>query len=63
MLRKPLPPNPSLEFDRKAAKRLLDEIQSGGDDAVTRVAEQHPRFPSNPGPPSPNDFVWPTPNW
>jgi ankyrin repeat protein len=48
MLRKPLPPNPSLEFDRKAAKRLLDEIQSGGDDAVTRVAEQHPRFTEQP---------------
>ena len=39
-----LPPRPSVEFDRKAAKRLLDDAHKGTGDAVSRFVEFHPRF-------------------
>lgn len=39
-----LPTRPSLEFDRKAAKRLLDDAQGGAEDAMSRFVEFHPRF-------------------
>jgi ankyrin repeat protein len=39
-----LPSRPSLQFDRKAAKRLLDDAQSGSGDALSRFVEFHPRF-------------------
>ncbi|MBT6146481.1 MAG: hypothetical protein HOH74_13680, partial [Gemmatimonadetes bacterium] len=39
-----LPSRPSLEFDRKAAKRLLEEAVAGDGDAVSRFRRFHPRF-------------------
>jgi ankyrin repeat protein len=39
-----IPPNPSLEFDRKQAKSLLDAACAGDADAVARVRANHPRF-------------------
>lgn len=37
-------PRPSLQFDRKAAKRLLDDVRAGSETAVARFVEFHPRF-------------------
>jgi ankyrin repeat protein len=39
-----LPTRPSLEFDRKAAKRLLDDAHGGAEAAMSRFVEFHPRF-------------------
>ena len=41
---KPLPDNPSLEFDKKRAKALLKAYRSGDDDAYTRIRNYHPRL-------------------
>jgi hypothetical protein len=37
-----LPPNPSLEFDRKQAKALLDALRAGDADALRRFGDLHP---------------------
>ncbi|HKI73362.1 MAG TPA: hypothetical protein VJ998_01875, partial [Pseudomonadales bacterium] len=39
-----IPARPSLEFDRKQAKRLLKAVTAGDRSAVARVAASHPRF-------------------
>jgi len=39
-----LPSNPSLEFDRKQAKALLDAARSGDAAALARFKAHHPRF-------------------
>lgn len=39
-----LPFNPSLEFDRKQAKALLDAARSGDGAALARFSSHHPRF-------------------
>jgi ankyrin repeat protein len=43
-----VPPRPSLEFDRKAAKRLLADMRAGDDEARARLVEFHPRYASSP---------------
>lgn len=40
------PSRPSLEFDRKAAKRLLADVRTGDAEARARLAEFHPRYAS-----------------
>jgi hypothetical protein len=39
-----LPARPSLELDKKAAKRLLRAARAGDAEALARIAEHHPRF-------------------
>jgi ankyrin repeat protein len=41
---RPIPPRPSLEFDRKQARALLDAIRQGDGDAIQRLRTHHPRF-------------------
>ena len=41
---RPIPPRPSLEFDRKQARALLDALRQGDDDAVRRLRAHHPRY-------------------
>jgi hypothetical protein len=41
---RPLPPNPSLEFERKEAKALLRRLRAGDPDALARARAQHPRI-------------------
>jgi ankyrin repeat protein len=47
MITRPIPPRPSLEFDRKQAKALLDDVRAGEPTAVARFREHHPRFHDN----------------
>src|SRR6187551_2771882 len=42
-----IPQRPSLEFDRKAAKKLLREVRAGSAPALARFQEFHPRFRSS----------------
>ncbi len=44
MSSRPIPPRPSLEFDRKQAKALLDALHRGDTDAAQRFSAHHPRF-------------------
>src|SRR5262249_58091669 len=39
-----IPPRPSLEFDRKQAKALLDAARAGDPAALARFHAHHPRF-------------------
>src|SRR5262245_13955648 len=39
-----IPPRPSLEFDRKQAKTLLDRLRRGDPGAAQRFRDHHPRF-------------------
>src|SRR5215470_1537859 len=41
-----IPPRPSLEFDRKQAKVLLDAVRDGDPAALARFHAHHPRFQS-----------------
>jgi hypothetical protein len=41
---RPLPPRPSLAFERKQAKALLRQLRAGDPDAVTRAGASHPTF-------------------
>ncbi|HEV8531496.1 MAG TPA: ankyrin repeat domain-containing protein [Methylomirabilota bacterium] len=41
---RPIPPRPSLEFDRKQARALLDALGQGDAAAVQRFRAHHPRF-------------------
>src|SRR5262245_20478186 len=41
---RPIPPRPSLEFDRKQAKTLLDALRRGEPGAARRFRDHHPRF-------------------
>src|SRR5262245_15013613 len=43
-MHQPLPENPSLEFDKKKAKQLLDDARSGNEPALLRFRTHHPRF-------------------
>src|SRR5262249_16670487 len=47
MPRRPIPPRPSLEFDRKQARALLEAVRRGDADAVERFRTHHPRFRSS----------------
>ena len=44
MSSRPIPPRPSLEFDRKQARALFDALHQGDDDAVRRLRAHHPRY-------------------
>jgi hypothetical protein len=44
MSSRPIPACPSLEFDRKQAKALLDALHRGDADAALRFRAHHPRF-------------------
>jgi hypothetical protein len=44
MSSRPIPPRPSLEFDRQQAKALLDALHRGDADAAQRFRTHHPRF-------------------
>jgi hypothetical protein len=46
MAARPIPPRPSLEFDRKQAKSLLDAVRAGDPSALARFRASHPRFHS-----------------
>ena len=50
MTTRPVPTHPSLEFDRKQARALLDAARRGEPDALARLRARHPRFRS-PGAP------------
>jgi len=41
---RPIPPRPSLEFDRKQARALLNALRDGEPGAVERLRSHHPRF-------------------
>ena len=41
---RPIPHRPSLEFDRKQARALLEAARRGDADAVARFRAHHPRF-------------------
>src|SRR5258705_4719547 len=43
---RPIPPRPSLEFDQKQARALLDAFREGDRAAVERFRALHPRFPA-----------------
>lgn len=45
---KPLPPNPTLEYDKKQAKALLKAYKAGDADALERVRAAHPRLENVP---------------
>lgn len=45
---RPLPPRPSLEFERKEAKALLRGLRAGNPDAIARVKARHPAVASTP---------------
>jgi ankyrin repeat protein len=47
---RPFPPNPSLSFDRKQAKSLLDSLRKSDPDALRRFVESHPDFANAPDP-------------
>jgi hypothetical protein len=40
----PIPPRPSLEFDRKQARTLLEALRRGEPEAMERLRRHHPRF-------------------
>jgi ankyrin repeat protein len=40
----PIPAHPSLEFDRKQARKLLTQIQAGDAAAIARLCRSHPRY-------------------
>jgi hypothetical protein len=46
MATRPVPPRPSLEFDRKQARALLDAARRAEPDAIARLRARHPRFRS-----------------
>lgn len=46
MSSRPIPPRPSLEFDRKQARTLLDAFNAGHAAAWERFRLHHPRFPA-----------------
>src|SRR5262245_18173409 len=46
MASRPIPPHPSLEFDRKQARALLDAFNAGDALAGERFRSHHPRFPT-----------------
>ena len=48
---RPLPPRPSLEFERKEAKALLRLLRSADPDAVVRARARHSALP-----PAPNEI-------
>lgn len=39
-----IPERPSLEYDRKQARRLLNDIEAGRSQAIERLRRHHPRF-------------------
>lgn len=39
----PLPDRPSVEFEKKRARALIDELRSGSQPALVRLREHHPR--------------------
>ncbi|MCC7053188.1 MAG: hypothetical protein IT355_07950 [Gemmatimonadaceae bacterium] len=41
-----LPPQPSLEFEKKQARRLLRQLQAGDPQALARAQARHPSFPA-----------------
>jgi hypothetical protein len=41
---RPIPPRPSLEFDRKQARALLDALREGDPAAMQRLRSHHSRF-------------------
>jgi hypothetical protein len=41
---RPLPPNPSLEYERKEARALLGRLHVGDADALARALARHPRI-------------------
>ena len=43
---RPLPPQPSLEFEKKQARRLLRQLQAGDPDALARSQARHPSYRS-----------------
>ena len=43
---RPLPPQPSLEFEKKQARRLLRRLQAGDPEAVGRAHARHPSYRS-----------------
>src|SRR5258705_13867099 len=43
---RPIPPRPSLEFDQKQARALLDAFREGDRAAEERFRALHPRFPA-----------------
>jgi len=45
---RPLPPRPSLEFERKEAKALVRLLRAGNPNAVARARALHPTIPSAP---------------
>ena len=45
---RPLPPRPSLEYEKKEAKRLLRRLRAGDPDALARARAQHPALASDP---------------
>jgi hypothetical protein len=46
MSSRPIPPRPSLEFDRKQARALLAALREGDRAAEERFRAHHPRFPA-----------------
>ena len=44
MAKAKLPAHPSLEFDRKQAKRRLKSVKMGDKAAIAWLAENHPRY-------------------
>lgn len=44
---RPLPPQPSLEFERKEAKALLRRLRAGDPEALARVRARHPAIDSS----------------
>src|SRR4029450_6027043 len=46
MSSRPIPPRPSLEFDRKQARALLAALHEGDRAAEERFCEHHPSFPA-----------------
>lgn len=45
-----IPARPSIEFDKKQAKRLLKAVRAGDADAVARFVAFHPRYSTGPQP-------------
>ncbi|MBI4502310.1 MAG: hypothetical protein HY700_14265 [Gemmatimonadetes bacterium] len=45
---RPLPPRPSLEFERKEAKALLRRLRARDPDALARARERHPAITASP---------------
>ena len=45
---RPLPPRPSLEFEKKQAKALLRGLRGSDPEALARAAARHPAIPASP---------------